>query len=289
MGTLIILLAWEHYSLRRQVEKLHILQDQYHGYIDSVKRMLRRQKAQHDEVASKAVSDEEENAGSFLLINRKPEYLKKSALSYAKQQQLDSLFAHINKHEWDGYTKQVLRNDNRTRKAQKKLNKRRVARRRGSAAMARKRWPSVSCIHRESLTGINFICPIERTHFYLSSFFGVPRRRSSGRIGFHLGIDMATQRGTAVSAAAGGTVEYAGYAPGYGNTVVLVHDAVYKTRYAHLDEIYVRAHQAVGQGKRVGSVGDTGFTIKRGRDASHLHFEIYEHGKQVNPLALLVL
>ena len=98
---------------------------------------------------------------------------------------------------------------------------------------------------------------------------------------------MAAQRGTPVHASVDGVVEQAGYASGYGNTVVVSHDRLYKTRYAHLDRIFVRKKQRVKKGGRVGAVGDTGFTRKAGKDASHLHFELYERGKQVNPLYLL--
>jgi len=139
---------------------------------------------------------------------------------------------------------------------------------------------------RDAETDITFLCPLDQSSFWISSLFGA-RKKPNGQIGFHHGIDMAAQRGTQVHASAAGTVEYAGYAPGYGNTVVIVHDAVYKTRYAHLDAIHVQKNQIVTQGSTIGAVGDTGFTIKQGHDASHLHFELYEQGKQVNPLALI--
>lgn len=98
---------------------------------------------------------------------------------------------------------------------------------------------------------------------------------------------MAAHRGTPVKSVAAGVVEQAESAPGYGNTIVIAHDAVYKTRYAHLDAILVTVGQKVKQGDVIGKVGDTGFTRKIGKDASHLHLEVYEHGKQVNPMHLI--
>ncbi len=131
-----------------------------------------------------------------------------------------------------------------------------------------------------------FAWPIERSSFWLSSPFG-PRKKPSGSWGFHYGIDMAAVRGTPVRAASGGVVEHAGYVSGYGNMIIIRHSAVYKTRYAHLDSIHVKSKQVIQKGDAIGAVGDTGFTIKSGKDASHLHFEVYERGKQVNPLYLL--
>jgi murein DD-endopeptidase MepM/ murein hydrolase activator NlpD len=43
----------------------------------------------------------------------------------------------------------------------------------------------------------------------------------------------------------------------------------------------------VTQGQKIGTVGDTGSVRKSGRDASHLHFEIYHNGSHVNPLRYL--
>jgi len=49
----------------------------------------------------------------------------------------------------------------------------------------------------------------------------------------------------------------------------------------------VRVGQRVQRGARIGDVGDTGFVRKSGKDASHLHFEFYVFGEQVNPLYYL--
>jgi murein DD-endopeptidase MepM/ murein hydrolase activator NlpD len=98
---------------------------------------------------------------------------------------------------------------------------------------------------------------------------------------------MAALKGTVVYAAAGGRVIYAAYQKGYGNTVLIEHSKQYTTRYAHLDSIRTQTGKTVLGGGIIGTVGDTGYTIKNGRDASHLHFEILDRGKHVNPLPLL--
>ncbi|MFA5998802.1 MAG: M23 family metallopeptidase [Candidatus Babeliales bacterium] len=131
-----------------------------------------------------------------------------------------------------------------------------------------------------------FRWPVELSSFWLSSLFG-PRKRPNGHIEFHQGIDMAAMRGTPVKAAAGGKVIFAQAASGYGNCVMIEHNNRYKTRYAHLHRICARPGQIVQEGERIGTVGDTGLVRKSGRDASHLHFEIIQEGRRVNPLIFL--
>jgi murein DD-endopeptidase MepM/ murein hydrolase activator NlpD len=133
-----------------------------------------------------------------------------------------------------------------------------------------------------------FSWPIDRSRFWLSSFFG-PRRKKNGTMGFHYGIDMAALKGTSVMAAAPGTVVEARYDAGYGNTIVLAHNGKYKTRYAHLDSIFVKVGQRVQRGSLIGTVGNTGYVRSAfGKDPSHLHFELYMFGKKVNPMHFLV-
>lgn len=132
----------------------------------------------------------------------------------------------------------------------------------------------------------NFIWPIKPSNFWLSSLFG-PRKKVNGSLGFHYGIDMAAMKGTPVKAAQNGVVIDACYASGYGNTIVIKHDQIFRSRYAHLHTIRVHVGQKVKKGMRIGTVGETGFIRKKGKDGSHLHFEVYENGKKINPLHYL--
>ncbi len=172
----------------------------------------------------------------------------------------------------------------------------RMQMRQSSKAMARKnnrlvkkRVRSLGAAQQQkSISSIQsiFRWPLKKNEFWLSSFFG-PRRKPDRSWGFHYGIDMAALKGTLVYPAARGTVLYAGFQRGYGNTVLISHSQRYTTRYAHLDTICTFKGAAVHPEKVIGTVGDTGYTITRGRDASHLHFEVADRGKQINPLPLL--
>lgn len=133
-----------------------------------------------------------------------------------------------------------------------------------------------------------FIWPIDLPRFWLSSLYG-PRRFSNGKVSFHHGIDMASMKGTPVKASAAGRVQCAQWVSGYGNCIDIYHNQHYKTRYAHLDSIGVRIGQVVQAEQIIGTVGDTGFVRKSGKDASHLHFEIHYDGHSVNPLKFLFM
>lgn len=131
-----------------------------------------------------------------------------------------------------------------------------------------------------------FHWPLQLHHFWLSSLFGA-RKKANGKPGFHYGIDLAAMKGTPIKAAAAGTIIQAEYVPGYGNNILIQHNPYYRTRYAHLEKIHARVGQKVAQGQLIGTVGDSGAVRKSGRDASHLHFEIYHNGSHVNPLRYL--
>lgn len=129
--------------------------------------------------------------------------------------------------------------------------------------------------------------PVDRKKFWVSSYFG-PRKNPNG-LGFHSGVDLAAFRGTPVKAAGDGLVVYAGWRRGYGNLVEIAHSKHLRTRYAHLDKISTRVGKRVRSGALVGKVGATGNvrSSRKGGDPSHLHFEVRDHGKAMNPLYFL--
>jgi murein DD-endopeptidase MepM/ murein hydrolase activator NlpD len=94
----------------------------------------------------------------------------------------------------------------------------------------------------------------------------------------HLGIDYAGAIGTPVRTVGDGTVEFSGWQNGFGNVVMIRHNAVDETVYAHLSRIDVRQGQNVTQGQRIGAVGATGWAT-----GPHLHFEFRVNGVHQNP------
>ena len=64
----------------------------------------------------------------------------------------------------------------------------------------------------------------------------------------------------------------------YGNCVIIVHDEIYQTLYAHLQSLDVKPGDVVTAGQLIGKVGNTGLST-----ASHLHYEVLKNGEPVNP------
>jgi lipoprotein NlpD len=111
----------------------------------------------------------------------------------------------------------------------------------------------------------------------LSSGFGIRGKR------FHGGIDISAERGAPISAAAAGVVIFSGRGPdGYGNMVMLDHGARLITLYAHNERNVVRPGQRVRRGQTIAWMGDTGRA-----SGVHLHFEVHQDGRLVNPLRWL--
>jgi lipoprotein YgeR len=92
------------------------------------------------------------------------------------------------------------------------------------------------------------------------------------------GIDIAGAAGTPVVAAAGGTVVYAGNGlRGYGNLLIIKHNADYLTAYAHNRVLLVKEGQTVSQGQKIAEMGDTD------TDRVMLHFELRYGGRSIDP------
>jgi lipoprotein NlpD len=95
------------------------------------------------------------------------------------------------------------------------------------------------------------------------------------------GINIAGRLGQPIYAAAAGKVVYCGNGlRGYGNLIILKHNSVYLSAYAHNRTIYVREGDNVKQGQKIAEMGNTG------SDKVMLHFEIRRAGKPVDPLSL---
>ena len=92
------------------------------------------------------------------------------------------------------------------------------------------------------------------------------------------GIDIAAPAGTPVVAAAAGTVVYAGNGlRGYGNLLILKHNAEYLTAYAHNRALLVKEGETVAQGQKIAEVGDTD------TNRVMLHFELRYQGRSIDP------
>ena len=91
---------------------------------------------------------------------------------------------------------------------------------------------------------------------------------------YHNGIDLAARLGTAVHAAADGTVIFAGTQSSGAVVVKIRHDDGHVTMYGHLNaDLPVKVGERVTAGEKIGEVGMTGHTT-----GPHLHFSLFTSG-----------
>ena len=114
-----------------------------------------------------------------------------------------------------------------------------------------------------------------------SSGFGMREHPILQTMRAHMGVDYAAPVGTPVIAVADGVVAESSFQGGYGNMVVIQHNANQSTAYAHLSRMNVRKGQTIKQGDVVGAVGSSGLST-----GPHLHFEFRINGRHVDPLTL---
>ncbi len=96
------------------------------------------------------------------------------------------------------------------------------------------------------------------------------------------GVDIAGKAGDPVLAAASGVVSYAGTGlRGYGNLVVLRHNATYLSVYAHNSKLLVKEKDTVAKGQKIAEMGSTD------AESPRLHFEIRRQGKPADPQKFL--
>jgi murein DD-endopeptidase MepM/ murein hydrolase activator NlpD len=128
--------------------------------------------------------------------------------------------------------------------------------------------------------------------FYrIASPFGYRIHPILGYKKLHTGIDIGRNLspaqsidGATIVSAGDGTVIYAAYRSGYGNTIMIDHGNGVVTLYAHQrsGSFKVGVGARVSKGQAIGRVGSTGLST-----GPHLHFEVRVNGTCVDPMKYL--
>ena len=112
----------------------------------------------------------------------------------------------------------------------------------------------------------------------LKSPFGKRRDPFIDIIAHHNGIDIAAEKGTAVSSPADGVVKVVSQEKRLGHYVKIDHGDGIETIFGHLSDVKVKKNQKVKRWDAIGEVGRTGRAT-----GHHLHYTIKVNGKAVNP------
>lgn len=110
----------------------------------------------------------------------------------------------------------------------------------------------------------------------------VSKKYEGGGSAIHKGLDITGRQGQSVYAANHGVVVYAGSGlPAYGKLLIVKHNEVYLSAYAHNSKLTVSEGDKVKVGQKIAEIGKSGTTHE------HLHFEIRKKGIPVDPLKVL--
>jgi murein DD-endopeptidase MepM/ murein hydrolase activator NlpD len=128
-------------------------------------------------------------------------------------------------------------------------------------------------VEKKKLPKVDLFVPVKGV---VTSEFGMRNGRP------HKGIDIGADMGEPIYAALDGKVVFTGTQHGYGNIVILEHDNLTMTVYAHNESNLVRLAETVKKGQPIATVGQTGNAT-----APHLHFEYRVEGKAIDPREVL--
>lgn len=129
---------------------------------------------------------------------------------------------------------------------------------------------------RERLRFIPSILPVRGP---IASEFSVSRLHPVYKVHMaHEGIDQNASTGAPFVATAEGVVTFAGWKPGFGNTIEIDHGSGITTLYAHASTLLVRAGERIRREQVIGQVGCTGACT-----GPHVHYEVHVNGRPVNP------
>ncbi|MDR1353694.1 MAG: M23 family metallopeptidase [Treponema sp.] len=117
---------------------------------------------------------------------------------------------------------------------------------------------------------------------YITSRYGYRASPFGGARQFHTGLDIGAAMGTPIRAAMAGRVSGVGYNDTSGNYIVITHHSGYRSLYAHLSVVRIKAGAYVRTGDHIGDVGSTGLST-----GPHLHFTVYKNGVTINPAAVM--
>ena len=127
---------------------------------------------------------------------------------------------------------------------------------------------------KEEIIATSFQKPLVLPHpGYLST-------RSSS---WHPGLDLAAGLGMPIHSITDGVILEVGRDLfGLGNFVEVSHENGFKSKYAHMGKIYVKAGEKVASSNILGEVGLTGNT-----SGPHTHLEVTLNGKNIDPQTIL--
>ena len=136
------------------------------------------------------------------------------------------------------------------------------------------------CIELEAPDG----WPLPNETAAITSHFGMRKHPKLKSNVLHNGVDIKASIGTPVLATGPATVKKVGYSERAGKYIILEHNDRFSTKYYHLSSIHVAENEIIHEGSIIGEVGTTGSSF-----GPHLHYEILDNEKPIDPLLAAIL
>jgi murein DD-endopeptidase MepM/ murein hydrolase activator NlpD len=128
-------------------------------------------------------------------------------------------------------------------------------------------------------TKLVFQNPIKGNYKNIGDFGVVNDTHKDG----HQGIDIGAPKGTSIYPLTDGIVTKVGNDSKGGLAINIKHNNNYRSYYAHLDSVSVKAGDNVNTNTVIGTVGNSGNATKT---SPHLHFQVWLDNKIINPAKL---
>lgn len=122
-----------------------------------------------------------------------------------------------------------------------------------------------------------------RTIIFIEPVQGIITQEFNPDIG-HMGIDYGVKVGSPVFASIGGLVIFSDYTIDSGYMLIIQHDQGFTTVYKHCSSLLKKERDVVSQGDLIALSGNSG----KNTTGPHLHFEIWQDGKPVDPQKILL-
>ena len=119
-------------------------------------------------------------------------------------------------------------------------------------------------------------------HSRISSYYGYRIHPIFKTKKLHTGVDIPAPTGTAIKAAADGTIIYSDWLGGYGKAVMVDHGGGIVTLYGHNSSLVGKVGNKVTRGETIAKAGSTGNST-----GPHCHFEVRKNGAYVDPMPWL--
>lgn len=181
-----VLLYRQYNKMKVQLHELIEVREEYQQSVVALKKVIaeyQKNSPEENTAEKKKMNDRVENS-DFILLKRDGDYLRKSAVSYARQHNLQEAVERLYQIDEKNSTTYASRKNRTAAPIKRKKNKH-------ISSMTHDWWNAVK---REKI----FSFPIDPSNFWISSRYG-PRRKPDGSVGFHHGLDMAAVRGTPVN------------------------------------------------------------------------------------------